>query len=416
MTVRFDAGGPGAALDAAKGDGAAAVPLAAVLPLMLAVTMVGGQSLMAAPLLPDIAGTFGVPAAQVGLGIGAFGGATALTALLLAPRLDRTARGRVLGGALALSALALATVAAAPGLAVLAVAQALGGVAAGIVLPTAYATAGDLAPQQARGRWVGRVLMGWSLALVLGVPVAGALGEAVGWRGVYALAAVTALGAAAAALRLDDPRPAASRAGAPIRLTALAGRPEILRLLAVSALIMAGFYGNYAYLGAHVRAVHGAGAGAAGALVLAFGLGFAAAAWLGGRVDRLGPARALALTAVALAATICRDAAAVPALAALLAVLAVAGAVQQLSADGAGLGCLNRYTGPRRPAAMAANRARDLSMPATRGEGGRGGWAGVRCRRPTAPSRRSSRRLLLVAAAVAARAIAGPPPARSTRG
>lgn len=355
MTVRFDADGRGAVPDAARGDGTAAVSLAAVLPLMLAVTMVGGQSLMAAPLLPDIAGTFGIAAAQVGLGIGAFGGATALAALLLAPRLDRTARGRVLGGALALSALALATVATAPGLPVLAAGQALGGVAAGIVLPTAYATAGDLAPPRARGLWVGRVLMGWSLALVLGVPVAGALGEAVGWRGVYALAAVAALGAALVALRLDDPRPATARAGAPIRLAALAGRPDILRLLAVSALIMAGFYGNYAYLGAHVRAVHGTGAGAAGALVLAFGLGFAVAACLGGWVDRLGPPRALALTAVALAATYAALPAAVPTLPALLAVLAALGLVQQLALTA--LVSLLNDTGPRRPAAMASNSA-----------------------------------------------------------
>ena len=117
------------------------------------------------------------------------------------------------------------------------------------------------------------------------------------------------------------------------------------------------------------------------------------------RVDRLGPARALALTAVALAATYAAMPAAVPALPALLAVLAVLGLVQQLALT-ALVSLLNDYRAAPAGGPMAANSAIGYAgyMTGTAAMG-----PGVRCRRLRAPSRRSASGLLLVAAAVAAR-------------
>src|SRR3546814_17137424 len=71
----------------------------------------------------------------------------------------------------------------------LALAMAVCGLAAGVVLPTTYALAGDLAPQDLRSRAVGRVIVGWSVAMVLGVPAAALLAEQLGWRGAYAIIA-----------------------------------------------------------------------------------------------------------------------------------------------------------------------------------------------------------------------------------
>src|SRR3546814_14019192 len=69
----------------------------------------------------------------------------------------------------------------------LALAMAVCGLAAGVVLPTTYALAGDLAPQDLRSRAVGRVIVGWSVAMVLGVPAAALLAEQLGWPGAYAI-------------------------------------------------------------------------------------------------------------------------------------------------------------------------------------------------------------------------------------
>src|SRR3546814_3958362 len=89
----------------------------------------------------------------------------------------------------------------------LALAMAVCGLAAGVVLPTTYALAGDLAPQDLRSRAVGRVIVGWSVAMVLGVPAAALLAEQLGWRGAYAIIAGVAGIAALSVLSL----PAADR-------------------------------------------------------------------------------------------------------------------------------------------------------------------------------------------------------------
>src|SRR3546814_18345515 len=70
------------------------------------------------------------------------------------------------------------------------------------LLPTTYALAGDLAPQDLRSRAVGRVIVGWSVAMVLGVPAAALLAEQLGWRGAYAIIAGVAGIAALSVLSL----------------------------------------------------------------------------------------------------------------------------------------------------------------------------------------------------------------------
>src|SRR3546814_12009293 len=65
----------------------------------------------------------------------------------------------------------------------------------------------DLAPQDLRSRAVGRVIVGWSVAMVLGVPAAALLAEQLGWRGAYAIIAGVAGIAALSVLSL----PAADR-------------------------------------------------------------------------------------------------------------------------------------------------------------------------------------------------------------
>ena len=72
-----------------------------------------------------------------------------------------------------------------------------------------------------------------------------------------------------------------------------AARPGVRPLLLVVVGYMAAFYGVYGYLGDHVRVLHGAGAGTAGLISLAYGLGFGSATLLDGVVDRVGPRRVL---------------------------------------------------------------------------------------------------------------------------
>jgi DHA1 family inner membrane transport protein len=57
----------------------------------------------------------------------------------------------------------------------------------------AMLVAADLVPQDQRTRAVARVFLGLTIATIAGVPLANGLGQAVGWRWVFALVAALAL-------------------------------------------------------------------------------------------------------------------------------------------------------------------------------------------------------------------------------
>src|SRR5688572_6804391 len=144
---------------------------------------------------------------------------------------------------------------------VVALAQLVGGIGVGVVLPATYALAAELAPPGGGARATGRVLTGWSIALVAGVPLATVLGDAVGWRAAFgALAALCAGQVALYALLPATPAAGPARRAFRAALRA----PGVAALLTGVLAFMAAFYGVFAFVGVEVRAVHGGGATAAG--------------------------------------------------------------------------------------------------------------------------------------------------------
>jgi len=266
---------------------------------MAGVTVVGAQSLVLAPVLTDVAASLGTGPAVVGRASGAYGLATAVAALALGRVADPLPRSRVLRAAAGVLTLGLLLCAAAPTWQVLTAGQVLAGLAAGVTLPVTYALATEIAPAGAEARVLGRVLLGWSVAMVAAVPLAAVLAEVVGWRAV--LLVLAGVAAAQSLLLGRLPTGATDRPAAPARYGEALRRPGVRPLLLVVLAYMAAFYGTYAYLGDHVRAVHGVGAGAAGLVSLAYGAGFGAAGLLDGRLDRSGPARLLPPTVLVLA-------------------------------------------------------------------------------------------------------------------
>jgi predicted MFS family arabinose efflux permease len=272
--------------------------------LTLAIATVGLQALMVAPLLTDMARDLAVGPAAIGRANGLYGVGVAVAALVSAPRLDSWPRRRVLALALAALGLALAGCALAADAVVLSVAMAACGLAAGVVLPTTYALAGDLAPQELRSRAVGRVIVGWSLAMGLGVPAAALLAEQLGWRGAYAVIAAVAGIAALSVLSLPEAARPQGAGLVPYRV-ALA-QPGVLRLLAMTLAYMLAFYGCYTFLTDHLRA--GAdlagedlGPSLGGWISLSYGLGFGLAVFGDGLLDRRGPWRVAAPSFLVLA-------------------------------------------------------------------------------------------------------------------
>ncbi|RST50389.1 MFS transporter [Variovorax sp. MHTC-1] len=265
------------------------------------VAVIGSNSLLLAPIAPEVARSFAASTQTVMTAAAAFGVGTALGALLLARFIDRFGARRMLRAALFILAVALASSSAAPTVAALIAAQLLAGLASGIAIPSIYALAAAVAPHGRTGETLGVVLTGWTLSMVAGVSLSAALADLVHWRVVYAAVALLALVAAAAISFSGYRDPSGQRAThSPIVALKI---PGVVPLLIASGSFSIAFYGTYGYLGDHLHSGLHRPVSANGVAALAYGVGFGAAALLDSVIDRIGAHRALS-TAFASAALV----------------------------------------------------------------------------------------------------------------
>lgn len=272
----------------------------AVTPLLvLGIVVVGSNAFVLSPILTDVAQDFGTTAVAVARVISAYGISTAISALFLAGAIDRYGARRMLCMTATVLTTALLVSAASQSWQVLAAVQACAGVAAGIMLPAIYATATSSAPGRQGARALGRVLNGWAISLVAGVPVSALITEYGGWRWAYVTLAAFAFTALLGFLGCRLPVNSSDAT----RVSPLAAlrTPGIPALLLICFGYMSAFYGVYAFLGDHLRLVLGLDAALAGAVVLAYGAGFGLASLGTFLLDRIGPARIFPFSLAAIA-------------------------------------------------------------------------------------------------------------------
>ncbi|WP_299869767.1 MFS transporter [uncultured Roseobacter sp.] len=260
--------------------------------LLLGVAVIGSNSLVLSPILTDVATDLGTTSVAVARSMAAYGGATALSALFLAPAIDRYGpRIILLLGGLCLT-VAMIGSALSPSWTLLALAQAMAGLAAGVMLPAIYAVATTTGSEKEGVRILGRVLVGWSVSLIAGVPLSALIADSFGWR-VSFLSLAALVAASLVGFRLL-PRPSRDTAPKPAgRFLGAVGIPGIAALLAAQFFFMTAFYGTYAFFGDHLRTSLELTVRMAGLAVLTYGIGFGIAAFADPVVDRLGPARIL---------------------------------------------------------------------------------------------------------------------------
>lgn len=261
--------------------------------LTLSIAAVGIQALMLSPLLTDIAAGLGTQAKEIGFAASAYGVGVATAALLAAPQLGRWPKRGAIRIAFAVLAVSLFLCAFAWDWRVLAGAQLVAGLASGVIIPATYALTGDIAPPDRRSQDLGKVLFGWSIAMVAGVPLAAVLSAFVGWRGTFLIVGLVAAAMPFAGALL--PKVASMGMGERVRYGDVLRLPGAWTGYLSTFAYMIAFYQTYTFIGDHVRQTHGAGAWLGGSISLAYGIGFGLGVFFDKWIDAKGPTRMLPL-------------------------------------------------------------------------------------------------------------------------
>jgi DHA1 family inner membrane transport protein len=262
---------------------------------------IGTDAFVIGGVLPAVARSLGVSTSSAGLLVTAFAIAYAIGGPVLAVGTARLPRRALMVSALALFVAANIVAALAPGYAVMLIARVFAALGAAAFVPAASAVASSLAPAEYRGRALGTVVAGMTVAQVAGVPFGAFVGASLGWR--YTFLFVAALGAAAAlAVWLWLPHvqsPAPARLG---RRLAVAARPSTWPLLLQTTLAMAAGFSVLTYIYPVLSRAGGYHGAMVSVALLVFGVASVAGSTLGGRLtDRFG---ALPVVAAGLAALI----------------------------------------------------------------------------------------------------------------
>lgn len=213
---------------------------------------------------------------------------------LLVPLGDRLPYRPLLVTLLTLTGLGLFAASAAPGLVPLVVASALVGVTT-VAAPLAGPLAAGLVPAERRGVTGGTLLSGSLAGMLLSRTAGGALGDWLGWRAPYVLAAVLSLAVAALSARLLPRTSPSSSQGysallaEPLRL--LRTEPGLRRSCLYQALVFAGFSAVWTGVALLLTGpvYGGLGAGAVGLLALVNSVTMVCTPVAGRQVDRRGP-------------------------------------------------------------------------------------------------------------------------------
>jgi len=275
----------------------ARAPLPRVLwPLLFGNFVIGAGVMVVPGTLNEISADLDVPVAGAGQLITVGGIVMCLGAPLLAAVVAGWDRRRLLALSMLWYALLHLACAAAAGLGWLLPLRAIALISPAIFTPQAAACVGLLVPPQERGRAITFIFVGWSLASVLGLPMAAYVGGTLGWRAAFGVIAVLSLVSAGWVWRTlpDGVRPPALSREAWGRT--FASRPLMLCIV-VTVLYAAGQFVLLSYLAPFFRQTLNASAAVTSLLFMCFGaFGFLGNVLMSRHIDRIGADRAVLIS------------------------------------------------------------------------------------------------------------------------
>jgi len=255
----------------------------AVLALATGGFTIGTTEFVTMGLLPQVARGVDVSIPQAGHLISAYALGVVVGAPVLAFLGARWPRRGLLVALMAAYALFNALSAAASTYHLLMVARFLDGLPHGAYFGVASLVAANLAAPGRKGRAVALVMLGLSVANVVGVPAATWLGQHVGWRSAFVSVAVLAVLTAALVLAYVPASVAEPTADGRSELRAFSSLQVWLTLLA-GAIGFGGMFAVYSYIAPTLTEVGGLPESAVPVFLLAFGLGMVVGTWLAGEL------------------------------------------------------------------------------------------------------------------------------------
>ena len=234
-------------------------------------------------LLPQVAESFGATIPEAGHLVSAYALGVVVGAPLIVLATSRAPRtGLLVALALAL-AVGNALSALAPTLPTALLARFLAGVPHGAYFGIAAVVASAVSPPQRRARSVSLVMIGLTVATMLGVPLSTAMGQAWGWRSLYWLVAAVAVVAGAAIWRWVPPVPVRAGATARRELTALRSL-QLWLAVGTGAIGFGGMFAVYSYITPTMTEAAGLAPTQVPWVLFVFGVGMTLGTLVGGRL------------------------------------------------------------------------------------------------------------------------------------
>lgn len=258
----------------------------ALLALALGGFAIGTTEFAAMSLVPFFSPELGIDEPTAGHVISAYALGVVVGAPVLAVMGARVARRTLLIALMLMFALGNALSALAPSYGWMLVFRFLSGLPHGAYFGVGALVAASLVPPARRAQAVSLMMLGLTVATIVGVPLANTLGQWVGWRWGFAVVAVLALATAVMVAR-HAPRDAARPGVSPLRELGALRRRQVWLTLGIGAIGFGGMFAVYTYLASTLMEVTGASPAALPAALAVFGLGMTvgtlACAWLADR-------------------------------------------------------------------------------------------------------------------------------------
>ena len=251
-----------------------------------------GTGVMIVPgMLNELSADLAISPAQVGMLISAFAMTICVTGPFLAGWTSAIERRKLLTASLALYAAMHWIAALSPGYHALLAARMLTALGAAVFTAQAAATAGLMVPPEVRGKAIGLVFLGWSIAAVVGTPLGAYLGAHIGWRPTFGLVGLLAALFAVGVWMQIPPKLHVAPMGRAAWKALFQNRPLLLAI-SVTAIQALGMFTMFSYMALLLKDFIGATPTVISMMFLCFGVTGVLGNVIGARVmDRIGPMR-----------------------------------------------------------------------------------------------------------------------------